>query len=336
MGMDLSIIIVNYKSAALILDCIRSVIQQTTAISYEIIVVDNFSEDNSRELITGEFPQVHWIQMTYNAGFARANNAGMRIAIGDMLLLLNPDTIVLDHALDTCVQRFRVSTHAACGVQLLNPDGSPQLTGFYFMKGGLNHLLPLPYWGTVVRWLGYTLKTKVPNVRSADAEQEVDWINGAFLMVKRSTLHRAGMMDEDFFLYAEETEWCSRIRRKGTLAVYGDLHVIHLQGETANAAFETNDKGYYDLYSRKGLQLMVSNHLRVRKHHGVGWLLVLLLNYTFAVPLAFVCSFIENLLRLRNPFRYWKKAWQLGANVCKLWGLAPKIIRNERYFYKLL
>ncbi len=334
--MDLSIIIVNYKSAALILDCIQSVIQQTTTLTYEIIVVDNHSQDNSQALITGRFPQVRWVQMDYNAGFARANNAGLRIAKGNMLLLLNPDTIVLDHALDLSVARFGASDYAACSVQLLNPDGSPQITGNYFMKGGINHLLPLPYWGALLRWLGYALKTKVPNVREAATEQAVDWINGAFLMVKRSTIDKAGLMDEDFFLYAEETEWCSRIQRTGKLVVYGDLHVIHLQGETAGATFESSDKGYYDLYSHKGLQLMVSNHLRVRKHYGVGWFLILLLNYTFAVPLGFICSFFENLFKGRNPFRYWKQAWQLTRNVGILWSLAPKIIRNRPYFYKLL
>ncbi|HEY0612960.1 MAG TPA: glycosyltransferase family 2 protein, partial [Chitinophaga sp.] len=238
--MDLSVIIVNYKSAALIQDAIRTVIEQTAAITYEIIVVDNHSQDNSQQLITQQYPQVRWVQMDYNAGFARANNAGMRIALGDMLLLLNPDTLVLDHALDTAVQRFRTSVHAACSVQLLNPDGSPQITGNYFMKGGLNHLLPLPYWGALLRRLGYALNTKVPNVRSAKTEQKVDWINGAFLMVKRATIEQVGMMDEDFFLYAEETEWCSRIKRAGTLVVYGDLHVVHLQGETAQATFESS------------------------------------------------------------------------------------------------
>jgi hypothetical protein len=100
--------------------------------------------------------------------------------------------------------------------------------------------------------------------------------------------------------------------------------------------FESSDKGYYDLYSHKGLQLMVSNHLRVRKQYGVGWFFILLLNYSFAVPLAFICSFLENLFRLRNPFRYWKRLWQLGGNVCRLWLLTPKIIRNQPYFYKLL
>jgi GT2 family glycosyltransferase len=333
---QLSIIIVNYRSGGLIADCIRTVLAQTQELSYEIIVVDNDSKDDSEALILQQFPQVRWVQMGYNAGFARANNAGLRIAGGDILLLLNPDTLVLDRALDRCVQRFGPSGYVACGVQLLNPDGSPQITGNYFMKGGLNHLLPLPYWGAFLRWLGYALNTKVPNVREAQTEQEVDWINGAYLMVKRATMEQAGLLDEDFFLYAEEAEWCSRIRRCGRLVVYGDLHVTHLQGETANATFETSDKGYYDLYSRKGLQLMVSNHLRVRKQYGVAWFFVMLLNYTFAVPVFFICSFFHNLFSGRNPFGYWPQAAQLAGNVARLWALTPRIVRNKPYFYKVL
>ncbi len=335
--MQLSIIIVNYRSHQLITDCIRSVIAETQDLSYEIIVVDNHSQDESREVILQAFPQVRWVQMDYNAGFARGNNAGLRIAQGEYLLLLNPDTIVLERALDRCVQRFsEAGDAAACGIQLLNVDGSPQITGAYFMKGGLNHLLPLPYWGKLLRSVAFAMNTKAPSVEAAGAAQEVDWINGAFLMVKKATVQQAGLMDEDFFLYAEETEWCSRILRTGKLVVYGDLHVIHLQGATANVTFAAAGQGYYDLYSRKGLQLMVSNHLRVRKQYGVLWFLILLLNYTFAVPVFFVCSFFDNLFHGRNPFKYWGQAAKFTGNVLRLWGLTPTIIRNQPHFYKVL
>ncbi|HEY0271569.1 MAG TPA: glycosyltransferase family 2 protein [Chitinophaga sp.] len=334
--MQLSIIIVNYKSAALIVDCIRSILRQTSAVAYEIIVVDNLSGDDGESLIRAAYPAVQWLQMGYNAGFARANNAGIRVAKGEFMLLLNPDTLVLDQALDKCVARFAQSAFVACGVQLLHEDGTPQISGNYFMKGGLNHLLPLPYWGGLIRALGYAVKTKVPNVLQAGTVQEVDWINGAFLMVKAAVLPQTGLLDEDFFLYAEETEWCSRLRKAGRLAIFGDLFVTHLQGASANAAFNTRDKGYYGLFDRKGLQIMLSNHLRVRKQYGVLWYLILLLNYTWDVPVFFVCSFLENLFRGRNPFRDWKPAAGLAVNVAKMWGLTPTIIRNKPHFYKVL
>lgn len=328
--MQLSIIIVNYNSHQLIIECIDSIIRETKDISYEVIVVDNQSVAGSLDKIVAAHPFITALDMGYNGGFSRANNAGMRIAKGALLLLLNPDTLILDRALDHCVTRFVASEHVACGVQLLNFDRTTQISGNYFMKGGLNHLLPLPYWGGLLRWIAFRLNTKVPNVAEASVVHEVDWISGAFLMIKRSTLEKAGYMDEDFFLYAEEVEWCSRIRKTGVLAIYGDMHIIHLQGET------TGEKGYYGLFDRKALQMMLSNHLRVRKQFGVMWYFVLLLNYTFAVPVFFFGSIIEGLIRLKNPFRYMKQAWGLAKNVGMLWWYTPTVIRNKPHFYKVL
>ncbi|SEW44712.1 hypothetical protein SAMN05428988_5839 [Chitinophaga sp. YR573] len=334
--MLLSIIIVNYNTDALIIDCIDTVIKQTQDTAYEIIVVDNLSAAGSLDKILAAHPSVKGIQMGYNAGFSRANNAGLKAATGEYLLLLNPDTLILDHALDRCVQRFSASSHVACGVQLLNPDLTTQISGNYFMKGGLNHLLPLPYWGGLLRWIGYKLNTKVPNVQEAKAVHEVDWISGAFLMVKKDVLEKAGYMDEDFFLFAEEVEWCSRIRKLGVLAIYGDINIIHLQGESTGEAFDSAEKGYYGLYDRKGLQVMLSNHLRVRKQFGVSWYMVLLLNYTFAVPVFFFGSILEGFFRLRNPFRYMKQVAGLTKNVATLWKFTPRIIRSKPHFYKVL
>lgn len=334
--MQLSVIIVNYNSHGLIIDCIDSIIRETKDISYEVIVVDNQSANGSLQKIMQAHPTVKAIEMGYNSGFSRGNNAGLRAAQGDCLLLLNPDTIILDRALDKCVPRFMDSQHVACGVQLLNPDHTTQISGNYFMKGGINHLLPLPYWGAVLRWIGYRLKTKVPNVQVASAVHEVDWISGAFLMVKRSTLEKAGYMDEDFFLYAEEVEWCSRIKKQGVLAIYGDINIIHLQGETTGDAFGSEEKGYYGLYDKKGLQLMLSNHLRVRKQFGMFWYFFLLLNYTFAIPVFFICSILEGIFRLKDPFRFMPQIWGLTKNVFRLWCLTPTILRNKPHFYKVL
>ncbi len=165
--MDLSIIFVNYKTAQLLLDCIGSIYTQTKTLSLEIIVADNFSQDDSQQIVTEKFPEVVWIDMGYNAGFARANNAGIKIATGEFLLILNTDTIILDGALDKVVALFKAEKKAvACGVQLLNTDGSHQISGAHFIKGGLNFLLPLPYLGNFVRYWGYRLKSTVPTIQS--------------------------------------------------------------------------------------------------------------------------------------------------------------------------
>ena len=153
-------------------------------------------------------------------------------------------------------------------------------------------------------------------------------------MVKREAADKAGLMDEDFFLYAEEVEWCARLRKVGKLCIFGDLKMIHLEGESINKDQGIEEKGYYNLYDRKGLQLMVSNHLRVRKQYGVGWFLFLLLNYTWGVFFFFVCSTLHRLFTLRNPAGDWGRVGMFGRNVIRLWSLAPSIISGKPRFYK--
>ncbi|MEP7253277.1 MAG: glycosyltransferase, partial [Ginsengibacter sp.] len=121
--MSLSIIIVNYKSASLVIDCLRSIFDQNSVLQFELIVVDNDSKDNSNEKIKELFPQVTYLEMNYNSGFARANNEAIRRSSGDTVLLLNADTIIENNAIEKCYEEFINSTFIACGVQLLNPDG---------------------------------------------------------------------------------------------------------------------------------------------------------------------------------------------------------------------
>lgn len=332
---QLSIIIVNYRSKALIFDCILSVQRFNTGLEYELIVVDNASGDSIEDDLKTRFPKVIFCQMGYNAGFARANNAGMKLASGNTFLLLNPDTIAIDDSISRCLQQLNQSEYIAAGVQQLNADGSPQISGNFFMKGGLNHLLPLPYWGSLIRWLGYRAKTKIPNIREAKDKEEVDWISGAFLMVKKEAVEKAGMMDEDFFLYAEEVEWCSRLRKLGKLCIFGNLHIIHLESGSVNKDQDLKTKGYYNLFDKKGLQLMVSNHLRVRKQYGSFWFLFLLLNYSWGVFVFWICSSIVHLFTLSNPAGDWKKAWAFTLNVGRTWMLTPAILSKQPHFYKM-
>jgi len=136
------------------------------------------------------YPRLKWINMDYNAGFARANNEGIRQSSGQAVLLLNPDTIILDDAIEKCFQRLINSTYIAGSVQLLNEDQTPQITGNFFMKGGLNHLLPLPYLGNLLRSVAFAAKVKKTNIPMASAEEKADWITGAFLMVKKEAIEK--------------------------------------------------------------------------------------------------------------------------------------------------
>jgi len=331
--MLLSIIIVNYKSAGLILDCLRSLYAMPGEYPFEVLVVDNASGDDSQQLVTTAFPGVHWLNFNYNAGFARANNEGIRQAAGDTVLLLNGDTLPDAPTILSCYRRLLESGYIAAGVQLLNPDGSPQVSGMYVMKGGLNYLLPLPYLGSLIRAAGQAVKVKAPHVRGADvaggAAVEVDWINGAFLMVRKDAIEKAGLLDEDFFLYAEEAEWCSRLKKTGPLCIFGDLNIVHLQGETANQEFGSTGKGYYNLYDRKGLQIMLSNFVRIRKQFGTGWFLVQLLFYLADIPVFFTGLAFSRRYSFAQ-FRHYCK------NIGVILRLSPTIIGNKPYFYKVL
>lgn len=328
----LSIVIVNYNSLVLIDDCIQSLVDHTKELAFEIIVVDNSNNDGNA-LVT-KFPKVQWIDMKYNAGFARANNEGIRNSKGDTILLLNPDTLFKDNSIAQCYERLLQSNSIGASVQLLNPDKTPQITGSYFIKGGVNHFLPLPVFGKFFKWLGTQLKVKKTNVPEAKGVVEVDWLNGAFLMVKKSAVEKAGLLDEDFFLYSEEIEWCSRLRRYGSFSVYGDLHAIHLQGETANEAFGSSGRGYFNLYDRKGGQLMLSNFVRIRKQFGVAWFVFHLLVYLAEIPFFFSKVCWQTLFSSKGfSFSQFK-------GYCKNLFLVIKhsftIIRNKPHFYKTL
>lgn len=326
-----SIILVNYKSQQLLLDCLATIVN-TQSGKYEIIVVDNASGDNSRSAVLTQYPHIKWMEMNYNSGFARANNAGIRAAAGDTVLLLNTDTLVIGDAVGQCYARLAESAHIAAGVQLLNADGSPQISGNYFMKGGLNHLMAIPVIGSWMRKAGLWLKVKRTNLPEATGEAQVDWINGAFLMVKKVAIEKAGPLDEDFFLFSEEIEWCYRLGKQGSMCIYGDLRVTHLMGGTVTEAFNTRARGYSQFADRKGLQLMVSGLLRVRKQFGVGWLLFHWLMYSAGV----LFYFLSCLIPQRRFSQRWSEFSGYARNVFSASLYIPRIIRGKPFFYKLL
>jgi hypothetical protein len=125
------------------------------------------------------------------------------------------------------------------------------------------------------------------------------------------------------------------LKKAGKLVLYGDLKIIHLEGVTTDGIVKVQQKGYHNLYDKKGLQLIVSNHLRVRKQYGAGWYLFLLLNYTFGMFVFGAASPLHNLFSLRNPFRDRKRISAFAKNVFTLWRLTPTILRNKPHFYKM-
>jgi len=290
-------------------------------------------------LISAAFEKVGWIDMGYNAGFARANNAAIRQSGADVFLLLNSDTLMEGNVIGSCYERLVSSEYIAAGIQLLNRDRTPQISGVYNMRGGVNQLLLLPCLGkffkTMAHWFRMT-KPHLPDSNALTALTEVDWISGAFLMTKKTAVEKAGLIDEDFFLYAEEAEWCGRLQKTGKLCIFGDLSAIHLEGESVNRESGSSTKAKHHVYDRKGLQVMLSNLLRTRKQFGAGWFITVFFFYLFEIPLYFIAVLILGIFMKKGSsfsFRHW--AGYTG-NVFVLLGLAGRIIRNRSYFYKVL
>jgi GT2 family glycosyltransferase len=333
---DLSVIIINYKSLELIRDCLRSIERSKPAVLFEIIIVNNDDLGATANPLLSEFPYIRWIDMHYNAGFARANNEGIRQARAEVVLILNPDTILPVNALDESFRQFAVSEYVACGVQLLNEDHSPQISGNYFVTGGLNYLLPLPFTGKAIKALGNLFSVKAPHVADSDSLIEVDWINGAFLMVRQSAIRKAGLMDEDFFLYAEEAEWCARLKKVGKLCVFGNVKVFHLQGISSNEAFSSAGKGYYNLFDKKGKQIILSNLVRIRKQYGPFWFLFDLFIYSATIPV-FLVGILLSFFLPESARTYSFQDWVgFCRNVVYLWSKTPRILSGRPYFYKAL
>jgi len=221
---DLSVIIVSYNTKDLLRACLHSVVQQAGHISTEVIVVDNGSLDGSREMVRARFPHVCLVE-SENVGFAAGCNKGIAIASGRFLLLLNPDTVVLDDALGAFVRFLDAHPRAgAAGGRLLNPDGSFQHAAFRFPNLWMSFFdfFPLNH-----RLLNSRLNGRYPREWYIHPFQ-IDHPLGACLAVRREVVDQVGALDESFFMYCEEIDWCLRIKRAGWEIWYvPDAVIIH-------------------------------------------------------------------------------------------------------------
>lgn len=257
--LDVSVIIVNYKTPELLAECIRSIYRETKEVSYEIIVIDNNSQDYSKEYITEQFPYIRWIQNEINEGFGRANNKGILASNAKYILLLNSDTVIIDQAIDKTLKRFirEEKNTGLAGCTLLNADGSKQKSAFYYNASlieVLNYNLIFNYFYEII------LKIKRKHIRA---------LHGAFLFFEKQRIESVGYFDSDFFLYAEEFEWCNRITNAGfKLKIFDDISIIHKEeGSSSSKIWNTK-------------QRYVSNALLFKKSRGN---LILLVYYWILV-----------------------------------------------------
>lgn len=230
MAMELSIIILNYKTAGLVKHCIKNA-QESLAgsgIEYEILLVDNGSHDGCLQMAADLYPSVRCIQTGKNLGFAAGNNAGIRAAAGKYYLILTPDVTVRPGAVARLVEFMRA--HPDCGLagpRLVNPDGTFQISCRTFQTPKMILLRRTPL------VLFKRMRAELDRHLMADFDhagtRQVDWVTGACMIVSRAAVERVGAFDERFFFYVEDMEWCRRMWMGGFSVYYvADAEMVHL------------------------------------------------------------------------------------------------------------
>jgi N-acetylglucosaminyl-diphospho-decaprenol L-rhamnosyltransferase len=298
--MDLSIIIVSWNVADLLRACLDSILAAPTTLAMEIIVVDSASSDASVAMIKAEYPQVTLLTQTENLGFVKCNNIGLRASSGRHVLLLNPDTEIIGDALATLVAYL--DEHPDVGIvgpHTLNTDRTTQSTKRRF-----------PTMATGVfesTWLqDYAPKSLMDWYYAADVGDEatgdVDWVQGSALMARRSVYEQIGGLDEGFFMFSEELDWCKRTKDAGWRVVYvGAAPIIHHGGKSTE-----------QIASRKHIYFHQSKLRYFRKNFG--WIAAqglrsfLLLNYAWQIFLEGAKGLLgqKRALRRERIQAYWE------------------------------
>lgn len=229
---DISVSIVNFNQCRLLEKCLKSIFETSKGIRLEVFVVDNASLDDSIEMVREKFPNVELIVNEQNRGYAAANNQAIKLSKGRYVLVLNNDVIVLPGALQAMVnfmdEHLRVGV---LGPRVLNPDGTlqpscmafPTLWTLLLRALYIDKLLPenrvagalfMSYWGH-------------------DSIREVDMVSGCCMLVRRDTIEQVGLMDERFFFYAEEADWCRRIKQSGWQTYFlSNAEIVHYGGQS--------------------------------------------------------------------------------------------------------
>ncbi len=318
---DVSIVIVNWKTEDYLVRCIESIPPNTKEVSWEITAVDNGSQDGTGGRVRQKFPGVDVIENPQNSGFAAATNQGIRRSSGRYILLLNPDTRLTKGAIQKLCSFMDAHPEAGiAGVQLLNEDGSrqnsisnfPSLITELTNKSLLRRLFPDRYPG---------------KERVYSEPLEVESVIGACMMVRRQAIERVGLLDEVFFLFLEETEWCYRMKKGGWKIFHvPGIEVFHFQGKSA----EKDPRRARVEYHR-------SRYLYFKKVKGRRIWFLLLLGGTARLAIELTVSFLLSVLTLFMNRKLKRKLstfaylafWHLRGCPEGM-GLKPEGIKSER------
>ena len=285
--MDLSVVVLSYNTRDLLEQALRTVMDAAADLEVEVFVADNASRDGSADMVAEKFPSVKLIRNSRNLGFSAGNNVALRQIVGRHMLLLNPDTIVRRDTLRCLVEFMDAHPEAgAAGCKILNPDGTLQLDskrGFptpmaaFCKMSGLGRLFP--HHPVIAR---YNMTYLDP-----EAVSQVEVLSGSCMMVRRETLDQVGLLDEDYFMYGEDIDWCFRIHQAGWKIYYvPHTEIIHYRGESGRA------EPLRVLYQKsKAMSIFVNKHMKQRYRFFPVWLLQL------AIALYGALKFVANLGR---------------------------------------
>lgn len=335
--MDLSVIIVNYNVRQFLENALSSIFRALEGLHGEVFVVDNASDDGSVEMVKAKFPAVRLIENPTNVGFARANNAALKLAQGRYLLLINPDTIVQE---DTLKEMLRfLDEHpdvGLAGCKILNPDGTFQLA--------CRRSFPTP-------WVAFTkifgLSALFPRARvfgkynltylSPDETYPVDAVSGSFMMVRREVYDKVGGLDEAFFMYGEDLDWCYRIRQAGYAVYYvHSTQIIHFKGESTRRSDIDEIQTFY-----QAMQLFVEKHFSRSLVVEVFLTIGIILRAAVAVAtkasqpllIALVDAVLVDLALVLSEYVYFGHIFSYPSYAYPIvWTVPPAIVVTSMYF----
>jgi len=264
---NLAVIIVNWNTKNLLRDCLNSIKKETHKYSYTIYVVDNNSPDNSAAMVREEFPDVRLIANSDNRGFAAANNQALRIADEEFLLLLNPDTIVINNALDRMID-FLVKRRdiGILTCKLLNQDKTLQksVNNFFSLS---RSMFENRFFADIFKNFG-SKSDFFMSYWDHSSSRSIDWSYGAVMLFSRDVCDKVGLLDEKFFIYAEEMDYYIRVKKAGFTSYFlSDVEIIHLGKSSSRQRrgemFIQNYKSFY-IFLRKHYSSFTFNAYRIR------------------------------------------------------------------------
>lgn len=312
MNKILSVCVVNYNTKYLLGQCLSSLLEHSEGLDVEIVVVDNHSWDESVNMIKRDFPEVKLIANKRNTGYAHAVNQAIKLSRGDFILVLNSDTVVLPATLLQTLQFMDHQKDAGIvGCRVLNPDKTLQKSCRSF-PSILNYIYENFYFDRLFsqsRWFGRPFMSYF----KYDEIREVDVVLGAFMMTRRELVDQIGGMDEQFFMYSEETDYCYRAKQNGwKVYFYPDAEIIHFGGQSTQ-----------DASVRMFIELHKSHLRYASKYQGKGYMfvvkIILMCGIVVRVFISFVVCILD-FLGKKNPdeskrrlTRYWRALkWHFG------------------------